>query len=152
MATKTQGDIVSQHLQSLRIGEVITNKLPLPNLEKLFVIEREEEEPKTDTFRAKLPVAANMIGSTTKQELSEGIAYCTQFNPSVVGLAWNVGEEFVTVTCESGTKVQLAEGRTEEDIKDIILLVLRSRASVQSFEWDFSKPFIKVGFENRQFA
>ena len=153
MQKRTQADIVNQHLQSLQVGETIEEKLAYPFLDKLFVVDRKSDEPATSETKAKLPVAANMIGHTTKVELSDAIAYCAQYRPGqVAGLSWNVGDDFVTVKIEQDSSIELADGRTEDDLKDIILNILRSRAAVQGFEWNFGETFVTVRYENRQFA
>jgi hypothetical protein len=151
MEKGTQEDIVAQHLQSLRIGELLTDKLRFPNVEKLFIIDRPEDKPEVRTEHIRLPIAGT-VANSTRDEIVRGLVQCLQYSPDITSIGWTVGEDKVEIHREAGTVTSLAEHATEDGLHSLLMIVLRSRASVQGFEWEFGKPFVKVIYKNQQYA
>lgn len=149
MAIETQQDLVTQHLQSLQAGEMITEKLKIPGIADLFVVEGGSEATVT-TAKMRIPVT-NKVSVTTRAELMRAILQCVQSSPHITGVKWDVGEDYVEVTRDSEATVSFAEGVTEDRIQAVLMNTIRSRASVDGFEWKFGAKFISLVHENRQY-
>lgn len=139
-------------MQSLSEGDVITEKLRYPGIETVFEVERSGDADVTEV-KARLPFQKPQIPNTLRSELAEAISFCCDYQKGqVVGLNWSVGDDFVTVKVDKNAKVTRSERFSEEDVSEIILSVLKSRAVLRAFEWDFEKPFIAVHYDNVQFV
>lgn len=140
---KTQADIVNQTLAAEGIGETVTDKLRIPAVKQCFRIEIEGQAQKTDIVR--LPLTSTPQ-SSTRQELAEALVQCLSYRPHVVGLGWEVGGHSAAVTYTQGGEVEVLASL--EELRTIIEIILKARANMASFNWDFSQPYIEVTYQN----
>ena len=151
MEQRTQNDIVSQHLQSLQIGEVLEDRLKIPGVDRVFDLERPKQGTATRSERLRLPLVGKSSVST-REEIALAMVQSLQARADIVGVQWDVGEDFINVTRLPGAKVYFSKGIKEDDVQALLLNILKSRALLRNFSWNFGDAFVKVAYENSQFA
>lgn len=128
-------------MRSLGAGEVVTDKLKIPNLDLIFNIDRRGDEVRTDLVT--LPLMTD-VKVASRDELADAFLQCLAYRQNVLGLSWKVGDTSVLVTYSSQGSTELTV--SEDTFRELMVNLLKARANMDNFNWEFGKPFIKVTY------
>lgn len=142
-----QGKLVNQFLAAEGVGESVTEKLKIPCIENKFLITGRVDSLRPNAVR--LPLVGDPK-TATRTELAKALTQTINYRPDkVMGISWEAGSVNANVTVAEKGSANL-QG-TEESLEQIFEMVLKSRANMSSFNWEFDKPYIEVTYQSNQF-